>query len=56
MTDIVIPLSLESKFDNLELRLALRSIEKYATNVGNIHVVTAAPLLKNFKNINVIYH
>ena len=54
MTDIVIPLSLESKFDNLELRLALRSIEKYATNIGNIHVVTADPL-KDFKNINVIY-
>lgn len=54
MTDIVIPLSTESKFDNMQLTLALRSIQRYAQNVGNIHVLTAANL-PQLKNINIIY-
>lgn len=51
--DIVIPLSKESRFNNLQLRLALRSIDKYAQNVGNIWVYTEADL-KDFQNINVV--
>lgn len=54
MTDIVIPLSTESRFNNLQLRIALRSIQKYATNLGNIHIITAAPL-KQLKDVNIIY-
>lgn len=38
--DVVIPLSNESQFDNLELRLALRSIEQNVQNLGKIHLVT----------------
>ena len=49
MTDIVIPLSKQSTSDNLELRLALRSIQKYAKNTGNIWIYTEAqlPWLRN---------
>lgn len=51
--DIVIPLSKQSRFDNLELRLTLRSIAKYGQNVGNIWVYTEADL-SDFQNINVV--
>ena len=51
--DIFIPLSKESQFDNLQLRLALRSIDKYAKNVGKIWVYTEVNL-KDFQNINVV--
>ena len=51
--DIVIPLSMQSRNDNLELRLALRSIDKYAKNVGNIWLYTEAAL-NNFQNINIV--
>ena len=51
--DIFFPLSKQSKFQNLELRLALRSIDRYAKNVGNIWVYTEANL-SSFKNINVV--
>lgn len=54
MPDIVIPLSTESKYDNMQLIIALRSIQRYAKNVGNIHVITAAKL-PQLKNINIIY-
>lgn len=37
--DIVIPLSAESRFDNLELRMALRSIASCARRVGRVYVV-----------------
>ena len=41
--DIVIPLSCESCSSNLELRMALRSIERYAGNHGNIYIVSDQP-------------
>ena len=49
MTDIVIPLSAESTDNNLQLRLALRSIARYAKNLGTIHIYSAAkvPWLKD---------
>lgn len=53
MTDIVIPLSKESQSNNLELRIALRSIEKYGKNVGNIWLLTEADL-PWAKNVNII--
>lgn len=51
--DIFFPLSKESQFDNMQLRLALRSIDKYARNVGKIWVYTEADL-SSFQNINVV--
>lgn len=55
MTDIVIPLSTQSITDNLELRVALRSIQRNATNLGTIHIYTAAniPWLRNCNVINM---
>lgn len=44
MTDIMIPLSKESKTHNLQLRIALRSIAKYAKNLGKIYIYSALPL------------
>ena len=37
--DVVIPLGSGSKLDNLELRLALRSIAAYAANCRNIYLI-----------------
>ena len=37
LIDIVIPLGNGSKYGNFELRLALRSIARYAVNVKNIY-------------------
>lgn len=51
--DIVIPLSKQSRHQNMELRLALRSIDKYAKNVGNIWIYTEADL-SDFQNINIV--
>ena len=51
--DIVIPLSKQSRHQNMELRLALRSIDKYAKNAGNIWIYTEADL-NDFQNINVV--
>lgn len=51
--DIVIPLSKQSRHQNMELRLALRSIDKYAKNAGNIWIYTEADL-SDFQNINVV--
>lgn len=44
LVDIVIPLSTQSNSDNLQLRLALRSIHRYAMNLGNIFIYTTAQL------------
>lgn len=44
LVDIVIPLSTQSRSDNLQLRLALRSIHRYARNLGNIFIYTKAQL------------
>ncbi|MCF6174808.1 MAG: hypothetical protein L3J71_03470 [Victivallaceae bacterium] len=42
--DIIIPLKIEdSKADNLELRLALRSIERHLTGIGRIFIVCPNP-------------
>lgn len=38
--DIVIPLSKESKNQNLQLRIALRSIQKYVHNLNNVWILT----------------
>ena len=52
--DIVIPLSNESLFEHWELRIALRSIERYAEKCGNIYVVSDNPpsWLRNVKTVN----
>lgn len=43
-TDIVIPLSGESPYNNLELRFALRSVEKYVQDLGQVWILsTSAP-------------
>ena len=52
--DIVIPLSSESVFDNLELRFALRSSEKYVQNIGDIYIITDSPP-HWIKNAKIIY-
>ena len=41
-TDIVIPLGSGSKYRNIELRMALRSIDRYAMNRRNIYIVSDA--------------
>jgi hypothetical protein len=41
--DVIIPLSNESKSNNDELRICFRSIEKHATDVGRVIVVTTQP-------------
>ena len=53
MTDIIIPLSKESPDNNLQLIVALRSIERYAKNLGTIHIYSAMDL-PQFKDINVV--
>lgn len=53
MTDIVIPLSKESPTNNLQLITALRSIERYATNLGTIHIYSAIDL-PFLKDVNVV--
>lgn len=53
MTDIVIPLSNESPFNNLQLKIALRSIAKNASNLGKIHIVTDVQL-PWLQNVNII--
>lgn len=53
MADVVIPLGTETASDNLELRLLLRSLDKYASNIGQVWLVTQrAP--KWLKNVNVL--
>ena len=42
-TDIVLPLGSGSRYDNFELRMALRSIARYAVNIRNIYIVSATP-------------
>ena len=53
--DIVLPLGSGSRYDNFELRMALRSIARYAINTRNIYIVSAAPpgWLCNVKTIPV---
>lgn len=41
-TDIVIPLGTGSCRNNFELRMALRSIARYAVNAGNIYIAASA--------------
>ena len=41
--DIVIPLSQGSKHNNWELRMALRSIERYSSFCGKVFVITDVP-------------
>ena len=53
MTDIVIPLSKESPDNNLQLLVALRSIERYAKNLGTIHIYSAIAL-PFLKDVNVV--
>ena len=53
--DIVIPLGSGSQHDNFELRMALRSIDKYALNCKNVYIVTAnlPQWLENVIHINI---
>lgn len=55
MIDIVIPLGSGSSFDNDELRIALRSIERNVPNAGKIFVVSdnAPKWLRNVEILNV---
>ena len=53
MTDIIIPLSKESPDNNLQLLVALRSIERYAKNLGTIHLYSAMDL-PFLKDVNVV--
>jgi hypothetical protein len=41
--DVVIPLGTGSNWDNTELRYALRSLEMYCTNLGNVYLVGECP-------------
>ena len=41
--DLIIPLSRESKHDNFELKMLLRSVEKNCANVGTIYIATIYP-------------
>ena len=54
-TDIVIPLGRGSRYGNFELRMALRSIARYAMNLGNVYIVSDAlpAWLNNVKTLNV---
>ena len=54
-TDIVIPLGSGSRYNNFELRMALRSIACYAMNVRDIYIVSAAlpDWVCNVKTLNV---
>ncbi len=42
LIDIVIPLSAESRHDNIELRMALRSIARCGRGIGQVYIVTDA--------------
>lgn len=55
--DIVIPLGNGSKSNNDELRLFLRSLEKYATGFDNIWIVTSCPpdWLKEDEQLHILY-
>ena len=39
MTDIIIPLGTGSRFDDIELKFALRSVEKHLSNVRDVYVI-----------------
>lgn len=53
MTDIVIPLGSGSIYKNFEIRIALRSIEKNISNVGQIFIIGKCPdFLQNVIHIH----
>ncbi len=43
MIDIVYPIGNGSRWDNNELRYSLRSVQKYLSNVGRVHIVGELP-------------
>ncbi len=53
--DVVYPLNNGSKWDNNEIRYSLRSLEKYAANLGRVFVVTEKlpPWMKNVVHVPV---
>ena len=53
--DVVLPLSCESRYNNDELRICLRSIDKFLPNVGTVWLITefAPSWLKNVQVIAV---
>jgi len=53
LTDIMIPLNLGSRNDDLELKYCLRSVEKHLSGVGNIYIVGECP---DFINKNTVVH
>jgi hypothetical protein len=52
-TDILIPLGKGSRYNNIELKYCLRSVEKYLTGVGNIFIVGELP---DFINPETVIH
>lgn len=58
MTDVLYVLGKESQYNNLELRLSLRSLEEYANNLGKVYIAGEKPdWIKNVRHIktNDIY-
>lgn len=51
MIDVLIPLDNGSRYENMELKYCLRSIEKYLTGVRNVWVVGEQPLFINWANV-----
>lgn len=53
--DVIIPLGRGSRFNNRELRFALRSIERFVQNVRNIYIATDNPpsWLQNITIVNI---
>lgn len=54
--DVVIPLGTGSRWDDNELRYALRSLEMHMPNIGNVYVIGHRPKWanKNLKCVNVV--
>ncbi len=52
-TDIVIPLSDGSLYDNMELRMALRSIDQYAENHNAVYIISTDPPAW-LRNVNIL--
>jgi len=53
LTDIVLPLNLASRNDDIELKYCLRSVEKYLKNFGNVYIIGECP---DFINKNTVVH
>lgn len=54
MVDLVYVIGNKSRFDNNELKYALRSVEKYCTNFNNVYIVGYKPDFLN-DNVKFVY-